>query len=72
MAPRTILGLELGQAQQFSALAAVRESGQDAEGHSVWAVPALTRWRGPGNAGRAEENQDLRVGGWYTYQPGPR
>jgi hypothetical protein len=44
MAPRTILGLDLGQAQQFSALAAIRESGQDAQGRSVWAVPVLTRW----------------------------
>src|SRR6516162_7354053 len=44
MAPPTILGLDLGQSQQFSALAAVRESEQDAHGRSVWAVPVLTRW----------------------------
>jgi hypothetical protein len=44
MAPRTIVGLDLGQAQQFSALAAVREAGQDAQGHTTWAVPVLTRW----------------------------
>lgn len=44
MAGRTILGLDLGQAQQFSALAAVRESGQDAQGSCIWAVPVLIRW----------------------------
>jgi hypothetical protein len=44
MAPRTILELDLGQSQQFSALAAIREAGQDAQGRSVWAVPVLTRW----------------------------
>lgn len=44
MAPRNILGLDLGQAQQFSALAAVRKSGQDVRGSSIWAVPVLTRW----------------------------
>ncbi|HEY7312927.1 MAG TPA: hypothetical protein VH643_26420 [Gemmataceae bacterium] len=44
MGPPTILGLDLGQTQQFSALAAIREFEQDAHGRSVWAVPVLTRW----------------------------
>jgi hypothetical protein len=36
--------LDLGQTHQFSALAAVRESEQDAHGRSLWEVPVLTRW----------------------------
>jgi hypothetical protein len=44
MALRTILGLDLGQAHQFNAVAAVREAGQDAHGRPVWTVPLLQRW----------------------------
>ncbi len=44
MAPRIILGVDLGQPQEFTALAAVRESGRDAQGRTAWAVPHLVRW----------------------------
>jgi hypothetical protein len=44
MAPRTILGLDLGRPHEFTALAAVQESGQDATGRTVWALPLLNRW----------------------------
>ena len=44
MAPRTILGLDLGRPYEFTALAAVQESGQDATGRTVWALPLLNRW----------------------------
>jgi hypothetical protein len=42
--PRTVLGLDLGQAQDFTALAAVRENGKAPDGRTVWAVPILKRW----------------------------
>jgi hypothetical protein len=38
MAPCTILGLDCGHTQPFSALDAEGESGQDTQGPSVWAV----------------------------------
>jgi hypothetical protein len=44
MAPRIILGVDLGQPQEFTALAAVRESDLDTDGRTVWALPHLVRW----------------------------
>jgi hypothetical protein len=44
MAPRTILGLDLGRPHEFTALAAVQESGHDGQGLTVWALPLLNRW----------------------------
>jgi hypothetical protein len=44
MAPRTILGLDLGRPHEFTALAAVQMAGQDGQERSVWALPLLTRW----------------------------
>jgi hypothetical protein len=44
MAPRTILGLDLGRPHEFTALAAVQDSGQDGQGRTVWSLPLLTRW----------------------------
>ncbi len=44
MAPRTLLGLDLGRPHEFTALAAVQESGLDGQGRAVWALPLLTRW----------------------------
>jgi hypothetical protein len=44
MVPRTLLGLDLGRPHEFTALAAVQESGQDATGRTVWALPLLNRW----------------------------
>ncbi len=43
--PRTILGLDLGQAQDFSALAVAQESGADEAGKPLWSVPLLKRWQ---------------------------
>jgi hypothetical protein len=42
--PRTIIGLDLGQAQDPTALVVIREAGRDAKGRTVWAVPHLQRW----------------------------
>src|SRR5580704_7605977 len=44
MAPRTLLGLDLGRPHEFTALAAVQESGQGGQARTVWALPLLTRW----------------------------
>jgi hypothetical protein len=44
MAPRTLLGLDLGRPHEFTALAAVQDSGLDGEGRTIWALPLLTRW----------------------------
>jgi hypothetical protein len=38
------MGLDLGQAQEFTALAVLQEDGQHAEGRTVWAVRLLKRW----------------------------
>jgi hypothetical protein len=42
--PRTILGLDLGQSADFSALACLRECGLGQGGKSVWECPLLKRW----------------------------
>jgi hypothetical protein len=44
MEPRTILGLDLGRPHEFTALAAVQDSGLDGQGRTIWALPLLTRW----------------------------
>jgi hypothetical protein len=41
---RTILGLDLGQASDFSALAGIQASRQDEKNRAVWALPLLKRW----------------------------
>ncbi len=42
--PYTVLGLDLGQAADYTALAAVRAAGESADGRTVWDVPQLRRW----------------------------
>jgi hypothetical protein len=41
---QTIVGLDLGQAADYSALAVVQENGVDEKGRIVWAIPHLQRW----------------------------
>jgi hypothetical protein len=41
---QTIVGLDLGQSADPSALAVVQAHGQDAKGRTVWHVPHLQRW----------------------------
>ncbi|HEY7157283.1 MAG TPA: hypothetical protein VH575_25240 [Gemmataceae bacterium] len=45
MGPRTVIGLDLGQAADYSALVIVRENGRDTDGRTVWAVPMIRRWQ---------------------------
>jgi hypothetical protein len=44
MPQRTFLGLDLGRPHEFTALAAVQESGQDTQGRTFWTLPLLNRW----------------------------
>jgi hypothetical protein len=44
MAPRTLLGLDLGRPHEFTVLAAVQESGQDGQARTIWSLPLLRRW----------------------------
>jgi hypothetical protein len=43
--PQTVVGLDLGQVSDYSALATVQAAGQDAKGRTIWAVPLLRRWQ---------------------------
>ncbi len=43
--PRLLLGLDLGQAQDYSALVALKETGHDDQGRKLWAIPLLKRWQ---------------------------
>lgn len=44
MEQRTVLGIDLGQPAEFTALAAVREGGKDGAGRAVWEARLLRRW----------------------------
>lgn len=41
---KTIVGLDLGQVSDYSALAIVRTGGVDAKSRTVWHIPHLQRW----------------------------
>lgn len=43
-ATRTVLGLDLGQASDYTALAGIQANGQDAAKRTVWSLPILRRW----------------------------
>jgi len=44
VALQTVIGLDLGQVSDYTALAVVRANGKDSKGRPVWAVPHLERW----------------------------